>query len=178
MRADDDGALVIVQVGRREATAVAVGVVLVVAAFVVPHLDLGIVTPLINATPDRFRDFAGTAPIFGWWNAHVGWGTVPAVVIGAAAVLWGQSVAQRLPWRWVPWVDLGDGMRVGVLAGDGRRLGAWLRGPAHRPTRVPAPGAHRHRHPGGGAHIRRQNPRLPTGFVDHARVRAIRRARC
>ena len=92
------------QVGRREATAVAVGVVLVVAAFVVPHLDLGIVTPLINATPDRFHDFAGTAPIFGWWNNHVGWGTVPAVVIGAAAVLWGQAVAQRLPWRWVPWV--------------------------------------------------------------------------
>ena len=70
----------------------------------VPHLDLGIVTPLINATPDRFKDFAGTAPIFGWFQAHVGWGTVPAIVIGAAAVVWGQSVAQRLPWRWVPWV--------------------------------------------------------------------------
>ncbi len=92
------------QIGRREATAVTVGVVLVVAAFVVPHLDLGIVTPLINATPDRFKDFAGTAPIFGWFQAHVGWGSVPAIVIGAAAVLWGQSVAQRLPWRWVPWV--------------------------------------------------------------------------
>ena len=96
------------QVGRREATAVAVGVVLVVAAFVMPHLDLGflagISTPLINATPDRFHDFAGTAPIFGWWNNHFGWGTVPAVVIGAAAVMWGQAVAQRLPWRWVPWV--------------------------------------------------------------------------
>jgi methylthioxylose transferase len=97
-----------VQVGRREATAAAVGVVLVVAAFVLPHLDLGflagISTPLINATPDRFHDFAGTAPIFGWWNNHFGWGTVPAVVIGAAAVMWGQAVAQRLPWRWVPWV--------------------------------------------------------------------------
>jgi methylthioxylose transferase len=93
-----------VKVGKREATAVAVGLVLVAAAFVVPHLDLGIVTPLINVTPERFRDFAGTAPIFGWWNAHVGWGTVPAVVIGAAAVLWGQAIAWRLPWRWVPWV--------------------------------------------------------------------------
>jgi hypothetical protein len=89
---------------RREIVAVAVGVVLVAAAFVVPHLELGIVTPLINATPERFRDFAGTAPIFGWWNAHVGWGTVPAVAIGAAAVWWGPSVARRLPWRWVPWV--------------------------------------------------------------------------
>ena len=69
---------------RREIVAVAVGVVLVVAAFVVPHLNLGVVTPWINATPERFRDFAGTAPIFGWWNVHVGWGTVPAIVIGAA----------------------------------------------------------------------------------------------
>ncbi|ORB67968.1 hypothetical protein [Mycolicibacterium tusciae] len=89
---------------RREIVAVAVGVVLVVAAFVVPHLNLGVVTPLINATPERFRDFAGTAPIFGWWNVHAGWGTVPAIVIGAAAVWWGPSVARRLPWRWVPWV--------------------------------------------------------------------------
>ncbi|MCV7298396.1 hypothetical protein H7J93_01950 [Mycobacterium barrassiae] len=87
----------------KETTAVAVGVILVVAAFVVPHLDLGIVTPLINATPARIASFAETAPIFGWWNAHVGWGTIPAIAIGAAAVLWGQSVAQRLPWRWMPW---------------------------------------------------------------------------
>ncbi|WP_102144182.1 hypothetical protein [Mycobacterium hubeiense] len=86
-------------VGRRETVAVAVGVVLVVAAFVVPYLDLGIVTPLINASPGRLYSFADTAPIFGWWNAHVGWGTVPAIVIGAAAVLWGPSLAQRLPWR-------------------------------------------------------------------------------
>ncbi|HEX2284757.1 MAG TPA: hypothetical protein VHI10_08035 [Mycobacterium sp.] len=92
------------RVDGREAVAVAVAVILVVAAFVVPHLDLGIVTPLINASPGRLYSFADTAPIFGWWNAHVGWGTVPAIVIGAAAVLWGQAVAQRLPWRWVPWV--------------------------------------------------------------------------
>ncbi|WP_006247266.1 hypothetical protein [Mycolicibacterium tusciae] len=96
------------RIARKETTAVAVGIVLVVAAFVVPHLDLRFlpdtVTPLINATPDRFEDFAGTAPIFGWFQAHVGWGTVGAIVIGAAAVIWGQSVAQRLPWRWVPWV--------------------------------------------------------------------------
>ena len=75
--------------GRREIIAVALAVLLVVAAFVVPHLHLGIVTPLINSTPPRIHDFADTAPIFGWWNAHVGWGTVPAIVIGAAAVLWG-----------------------------------------------------------------------------------------
>lgn len=84
---------------RRETIAAACGLALVVAAFVVPHLGLGIVTPLINATPERFRDFAGTAPIFGWWDAHIGWGTVPAVVLGVAAVVWGQPLALRLTWR-------------------------------------------------------------------------------
>ena len=88
---------------RRDVIAVTLAILLVVAAFVVPHLHLGIVTPLINATPERFRDFAGTAPVFGWWNAHVGWGTLPAIVIGAAMVVAGQSVAARLPWRALPW---------------------------------------------------------------------------
>ena len=78
-----------VSIGRKEAVAVSVGVLLVVAAFVVPHLHLGIVTPLINMTPADLKAFADAAPIFGWWNAHVGWGTVPAILIGAAAVLWG-----------------------------------------------------------------------------------------
>ena len=84
---------------RREAVAVTLAVLLVVAAFVVPHLDLGIVTPLINSTAREIHDLAQTAPIFGWWNAHVGWGTVPAILIGVAAVLWGPGLAQRLGWR-------------------------------------------------------------------------------
>ncbi|MEH3143117.1 MAG: hypothetical protein PGN37_23750 [Mycobacterium kyogaense] len=90
-------------VTRREAVAVTVAVVLVAAAFTVPRLHLPVVTPLLNASPDRFRDFADTAPIFGWWNAHVGPGTVPAVAIGLAAVLWGPALAARLPWRALPW---------------------------------------------------------------------------
>lgn len=36
------------QIGRRELVAVIIAILLVTAAFVVPHLDLGIVTPLIN----------------------------------------------------------------------------------------------------------------------------------
>lgn len=84
---------------RRELTAVGVAAVLVMVAFVVPHLRLGIVTPLINATPAQIKAFAETAPIFGWWNAHLGWGTVPAVAIGVAAIWWGPAVAQRLSWR-------------------------------------------------------------------------------
>lgn len=87
---------------RRDVVTVALAVLLVVAAFVVPHLHLGIVTPLINSTEAQIRSFADTAPIFGWWNAHVGWGTVPAIAIGVAAVLAGQGVAQRLAWRALP----------------------------------------------------------------------------
>ncbi|MGB2921218.1 MAG: hypothetical protein WBC15_14115, partial [Mycobacterium sp.] len=90
-------------IGRKEVIAVSAAVALVVAAFVIPHLDLGIVTPLINASEQRFRTFAGTAPIFGWYNAHVGPGTIPAFAVAAAAVLWGPSLAQRLPWRRLPW---------------------------------------------------------------------------
>ena len=75
------------------------GVALIAAAFVVPHLHLGIVTPLIHSNPKQLHDFADTAPLFGWWKVHVGWGTVPAIAIGAAAVRWGPVVAQQLSWR-------------------------------------------------------------------------------
>jgi hypothetical protein len=88
-----------VKIGRREAIAVSLGVALVVAAFVVPHLRLGIVTPLIHSTPQASHNLANAAPIFGWWKAHVGWGTIAAVAIGIAAVLWGPGLAQRLSWR-------------------------------------------------------------------------------
>lgn len=76
---------------------------LVIAAFVVPRLHLGNVTPLINSTPQQIRDFAQAAPIFGWWNAHVGWGSGPAVLLGSAVVLWGPSVFSRIPRRALPW---------------------------------------------------------------------------
>jgi methylthioxylose transferase len=88
-----------VRLARREAVAVGLAVALVAAAFVVPHLNLGSVTPLIHASPQRIAAFAETAPIFGWWNAHAGWGTPAAILIGVAAVLWGPSIAARLPWR-------------------------------------------------------------------------------
>jgi len=87
-----------VKVGRREAVAVAVGLVLVAAAFVLPRMHWGVI-PLRNSTPERFAAHVGAAPIFGWWEAHVGWGTGPAVLIALGAVVWGPVVAQRLPWR-------------------------------------------------------------------------------
>lgn len=89
---------------RREIVAAVLAVVLVAAAFTVPHLNLGIVTPLINSTPRQIEMFAQAAPIFGWWDAHVGWGTIPAIAIGLGTTLWGPAVARRLPWRAVPWV--------------------------------------------------------------------------
>jgi methylthioxylose transferase len=121
--------LAVVQIGRREAVAVTVGVLLVVAAFAIPHLHLGIVTPLIHASAGRLYSFADTAPIFGWWNAHVGWGTVPAIVIGIAAVVWGQAVAACLPWRALPWVTWATacGWAFALAMIDG-----WYRGFTHR----------------------------------------------
>lgn len=89
---------------RREIVAAVLAVVLVAAAFAVPHLNLGIVTPLINSTPRQVQMFAEAAPIFGWWDAHVGWGTIPAIAIGLGTTLWGPAVARRLPWRAVPLV--------------------------------------------------------------------------
>lgn len=116
---------------RRTATAAVVGLTLVVVAFAVPQLHLGIVTPLINSTPAQIRSFAQTAPIFGWWHAHIGWGTAPAVLIATAAVLWGQTVAARLPWRAVPltaWaVSCGWAFSLAMVDG-------WQRGFAGRLT--------------------------------------------
>jgi hypothetical protein len=88
-----------VKIGRREAVSVSLGVVLIAAAFAVPHMNLGLVRPLIRSSPKQVHDYADTAPLFGWWNAHVGWGSIGAVVIGVAVVLWGPVVAQRLSWR-------------------------------------------------------------------------------
>jgi hypothetical protein len=92
-----------IDIGRRDAIVVGTAVLLVTAAFVIPDLHLGIVTPLIHASPAQIKDYADTAPIFGWWNAHIGWGTVPAIVIGIAAVWWGPGIAQRLRWRQLTW---------------------------------------------------------------------------
>src|SRR4051794_7207762 len=39
----------------------------------------------------------GTPPLAGSWRPRVGWGSVPAVLLGAAAVRWGPALARRLP---------------------------------------------------------------------------------
>lgn len=89
------------KVGRKEALAVTAGLLLVAAAFVLPRVHWG-PRPRIHAEPDRFAWHAAAAPIFGWFDAHVGWGTGPAILLGLAAVVWGPAVAQRLRWPVLP----------------------------------------------------------------------------
>jgi hypothetical protein len=91
------------RIGRRETVAAAIGFVLVAAAFMLPRLHLGIMSRRHSA-PDRFGSHAGAAPLFGWFETHAGWGTVPAIAIGLAAVIWGPVVAQRLRWRPLTWI--------------------------------------------------------------------------
>ena len=86
------------KVARRESSAVAVGVVLVTAAFELPRLHLG-VRPRLDIGRERFGTHAGASPIFGAWEIHASWGTGPAILIAVAAVVWGHTVAQRLSWR-------------------------------------------------------------------------------
>ena len=86
------------RIARRETLAVAAGAVLVAAAFVLPHLKLG-VRPRLDIGPERFATHAGSAPIFGAWELHASWGTGPAILVALAAVRWGPIVAQRLSWR-------------------------------------------------------------------------------
>jgi methylthioxylose transferase len=92
-----------VKIARREAIAATSGLVLVAAAFILPRMHWGIRSRL-HAAPDRFGWHADAAPIFGLFDAHVGWGTGPAIALGLAAVLWAPAVAQRLSWRTLPLV--------------------------------------------------------------------------
>lgn len=113
------------KIARRDIVAVSLGVVLVLAAFLVPHLNLAVVAPLIHSSPKQVHDYANAAPIFGWWRAHVGWGTIPAVAIGASAVQWGPGLAQRVPWRFltlITWVTSGA-WAFSLAMVDGWQLG-------------------------------------------------------
>jgi len=87
-----------VRVARRETAAVAGAVVLVAAAVLLPRLDRG-VRPRLDIGPERFATHAQAAPLFGTWEIHASWGTLPAVLIAVAAVLWGPVMVQRLSWR-------------------------------------------------------------------------------
>lgn len=72
---------------------------LVGAAFVVPHLHLSWLTPLITRDPVQNHALASTAPILGVWLPHDNWATVASVGVAAVIVALGPVAARRLPWR-------------------------------------------------------------------------------
>ncbi|MBH0778421.1 hypothetical protein IT779_19265 [Nocardia sp. NEAU-351] len=74
---------------RAELVAVGAAIVLVAAAFIVPR---------IAGEQWRLSLYAAAAPIFGSWLPHIGWGTVPAIVLAAAVVVAGPAAAARLSW--------------------------------------------------------------------------------
>jgi methylthioxylose transferase len=118
-----------VRIARREAIGASIGLGLVAAAFVVPRMHWGIASYL--RIPDRFAWHSGAAPIFGLLDAHVGWGTGPAIALGLAAVLWGPIVAQRLSWRTLPLVAWATSC---VWAFSLAMIDGWQRGFAGRLT--------------------------------------------
>ncbi len=77
---------------RRDVITAAAGVVVVTAAIALPRWNGKAMTVGGGGT-------ANAAPIFGWWDPHVGWGTPAAVLIGVAAIVWGPVIARRLSWR-------------------------------------------------------------------------------
>lgn len=118
------------KLGRKEALAVTAGLLLVAAAFVLPRVHWG-PRPRIHAEPDRFAWHAAAAPIFGWFDAHVGWGTGPAILLGLAAVVWGPAVAQRLRW---PVLTLASWATSCLWALSLAMIDGWQRGLAGRLT--------------------------------------------
>jgi hypothetical protein len=103
----------------------------VAAAVLLPRLDRG-VRPRLDIGPERFATHEQAAPLFGTWEIHASWGTVPAMLIAVAAVIWGPVVAQRLSWRWLTlgsWaVACGWAFALAMIDG-------WQRGFAGRLTR-------------------------------------------
>ncbi|PXY30880.1 hypothetical protein [Prauserella muralis] len=73
---------------RGDLLAVGLVALLVAAAIVVGHV--------LNRPGSGVVLWAKAAPLYGGWVEHYGPGTVPAVLVAAAVVLWGPTLAQRL----------------------------------------------------------------------------------
>ncbi|WP_397517512.1 MULTISPECIES: hypothetical protein [unclassified Rhodococcus (in: high G+C Gram-positive bacteria)] len=83
----------------RDFAGAGLALVLVVVAFVVPRLGNETITPIVHRTAKSVRDFADAAPLFGFRDVHVGWGTPVAIALAVAVVVWGPGLAQTLSWR-------------------------------------------------------------------------------
>lgn len=87
--------------------------------------------PLWRGDALRTRIFAGAAPLFGEWLPHVGWGTVPAIVLAIVVATCGPNVAQRLGWQFLlVTAAVGSAMWMLFLA----LIDGWQRGFAGRLT--------------------------------------------
>jgi hypothetical protein len=105
----------------------AVLVLLVLAAFIVPHLHLGWLSPLVHQPPTQYRILAGTAPLLASWMPHASPATLCAVILAIAVVAWGPTAARRMAWRglvatawlaalaWTMALTLIDGWKVGFV---------------------------------------------------------------
>jgi hypothetical protein len=72
---------------------------LALAAFVVPHLHLSWLTPLIPQDRVQNHALASTAPILGVWLPHDNYATWGSIGVALAVVVGGPIAARRLPWR-------------------------------------------------------------------------------
>jgi hypothetical protein len=80
---------------RRVSSAVAVPILVVVSGVWGSYL-----------TRHGSRLLLGAPPFFGHYAVRVDVGTPLAVLVGLAVVLRGPDLAQRLSWRWLPWVSV------------------------------------------------------------------------
>lgn len=115
----------------RDFIGAALALMLVVAAFVVPHLGLGSVTPILDNTTESYKDFSDANPLFGFVDAHFGWGTPIALVVAVAVVMWGPRVAAALSWRRLV---LGTWATSAIWAMSLAMIDGWQRGFAGRLT--------------------------------------------
>lgn len=69
-------------------------------------LAAAVAAPLATGWDVHARDDSRVPlpPWHGWWDPHLGPGTVPAVVLAVAALVWSASLAARLSWRRLLWV--------------------------------------------------------------------------
>jgi methylthioxylose transferase len=105
----------------------AVLVLLVLAAFIVPHLHVGWLSPVVHQPPKEYRILAGTAPLLASWMPHTNPATPCAVILAIAVVAWGPTAARRVPWQilvpivwltalaWTMTLTLIDGWKAGFV---------------------------------------------------------------